>query len=161
MPHQQLSRSRQECRGLFAYADTRTRRVLPGSATDFKGALQLADEVLNVRDREARTLAMRENLELARDVSETSFQRYQTGVITVLDLLLSLRREEDTAENFLEGYLSWRSSLRSVQEQTYFDFELGVPVLERFGVQGRLPQNGVLGIQLPKVDEGPPQRKQH
>jgi outer membrane protein len=104
------------------------------------------NEVLNVRDREIRTLAMRENLELAREVSETSFQRYRAGAITVLDLLLSLRREVDTAENFLEAYLSWRSSLRSVQEQTYFDFEAGIPVLERFGVQGRLPGNGTLGF---------------
>ena len=108
------------------------------------------NEVLNVRDREVRTMAMRDNLELARDVSETSFQRYQSRAITILDLLLSLRREEDTADNFLEAYLSWRSSLRMVQEQTFFDFELGVPVLERFGVQGRLPQNGVIGIQ-PRV----------
>ncbi len=108
------------------------------------------NEVLNVRDREVRTMAMRDNLELARNVSETSFQRYQSGAITILDLLLSLRREEDTAENFLEAYLSWRSSLRSVQEQTFFDFEVGVPVLERFGVQNRLPGNGVLGIQ-PRV----------
>jgi outer membrane protein TolC len=112
------------------------------------------NEVLNVRDREVRTLAMRENLDLARDVSETSFQRYQTGAITVLDLLLSLRREEDTAENFLDAYLSWRSSLRSLQEQTYFDFELGVPVLERFGVQGRLSQNGVLGLRPKNPNEG-------
>ncbi|MFH1765930.1 MAG: hypothetical protein ABIF09_17220, partial [Gemmatimonadota bacterium] len=92
--------------------------------------------------------------ELAREVSETSFQRYQAGAITVLDLLLSLRREEDTAENFLEAYLSWRSSLRTVQEQTYFDFELGMPVLERFGVQGRLPQNGALGLLPSNPDEG-------
>ena len=104
------------------------------------------NEVLNVRDREARTLAMRENLELAREVSETSYERYQAGSISVLDLLLSLRREEDTAENFLEAYLSWRSSLRSIQEQTYFDFELGIPVLERFGVQGQMPGNGAPGL---------------
>ena len=110
------------------------------------------NEVLNVRDREIRTLAMRDNLELAREVSESSFQRYQAGAITVLDLLLSLRREEDTAENFLEAYLSWRSSLRSLQEQTYFDFEAGIPVLERFGVQGRMPGNGVLGLQPGKLN---------
>ncbi len=39
------------------------------------------NEVLNVRDRESRTLAMRENMNLARGVSETSFQRYQEGAI--------------------------------------------------------------------------------
>ncbi len=119
------------------------------------------NEVLNVRDRESRTLAMRENLELAREVSESSFQRYQAGSITVLDLLLSLRREEDTAQNFLEAYLSWRSSLRSLQEQTYFDFEAGIPVLDRFGVQDRLPGNGVLGISSVKPSEGSPKRRKN
>jgi|GEM_PF-263914 len=117
------------------------------------------NEVLNVLDRESRTLAMRENLELAREVSETSFQRYETGTITVLDLLLSLRREEDTAQNFLEAYLSWRSSLRELQEQTYFDFEAGIPVLERFGVQDRLPGDGVLGISSLKPTEGSSERR--
>lgn len=115
------------------------------------------NEVLNVQDREARTLAMRENLELARDVSETSFQRYRSGAISVLDLLLSLRREAETAENFLDAYLSWKSSLRSLEEQTYYDFERGVPVLERFGVYDRLPGNGKLGIQLPKPNEEEPE----
>jgi outer membrane protein len=119
------------------------------------------NEVLNVRDRESRTLAMRENLELAREVSESSFQRYQAGSITVLDLLLSLRREEDTAQNFLEAYLSWRSSLRTLQQQTYFDFERGIPVLDRFGVQDRLPGDGVLGISSVKPGEGLPKRRKN
>jgi outer membrane protein TolC len=102
------------------------------------------NEVLNVRDREARTMAMRDNVELAREVTETSFQRYQDGVISALDLILSLRREADTAENFLETYLGWRGSLRRLQEMTFFDFERGIPVLERFQVQDRLPSNGIL-----------------
>jgi outer membrane protein TolC len=118
------------------------------------------NEVLNVQDREARTMAMSENLELARDVSETSFQRYQVGAIGVLDLLLNLRREAETAENLLDAYLSWKSSLRSLQQQTYFDFEEGIPVLERFGVQERLPGNGGLGIQLPGLIEGSSQKNQ-
>lgn len=100
------------------------------------------NEVLNVRDRESRTMAMRDNLELARNVTETSFQRYEDGVISALDLILSLRREADTAENFLESYLGWRGSLRRLQEMTFFDFERGVPVLERFRVDERMPGNG-------------------
>ena len=34
-------------------------------------------------------------------------------------------------------YLGWRSSLQRMQRLTYYDFELGMPVLERYGV--RLP----------------------
>lgn len=104
------------------------------------------NEVLNVQDRESRTFAMEENLELARGISETSLQRYENGAMSALDLILTLRRESDTAENFLEAYLGWRGSLRRLQEMTYFDFERGIPVLERFGVQDRLPTNGGLNL---------------
>jgi outer membrane protein TolC len=104
------------------------------------------NEVLNARDRESRALAMRENLELARAVSESSFQRYQGGSITAVDLMLSLRRESDTAENFLDAYLGWREALRRLQQLTYWDFEREMPVLDRFGVEARLPTNGILTL---------------
>jgi outer membrane protein TolC len=104
------------------------------------------NEVLNVQDREDRTMAMRENLDLAGGVSETSFQRYAAGAITATDLMLSLRREADTAENFLQAYLGWRDSLRQLQQLTYWDFERQMPVLERFGVEARLSTNGVTDL---------------
>ncbi len=104
------------------------------------------NEVLNALDRENRALAMRENLDLARAVSESSFQRYQEGSITAVDLMLSLRREADTAENFLDAYLGWREALRSLQQLTYWDFEREMPVLDRFGVEARLPTNGLLTL---------------
>ena len=104
------------------------------------------NEVLNVRDRESRTLAMRENLELARDVSETSFQRYQDGALTALELILSLRREAGTAENFIGAYVSWKGSLTRLQEQTYYDFERGRPVLEWFRDEGWISENGIEGF---------------
>jgi outer membrane protein len=104
------------------------------------------NEVLNVRDRESRTISMRENLELARDVSETSFQRYEAGSLTAVDLMLSLRREADTAENFLQAYLGWRNSLRQLQQMTYWDFERQMPVLERFGVDTQLSTDGVTSL---------------
>lgn len=105
------------------------------------------NEVLNVRDREIRTMAMRENMELARGVSETSFQRYEAGAITAVDLMLTLRRGAETTGNFLGGYLGWRSALRRLWEMTYWDFERQMPVLERFGVEASLPTNG--GLNLP------------
>jgi outer membrane protein TolC len=94
------------------------------------------NEVLNVRDRENRTLSMRDNLALARQVAETGFQQYQDGAITVQDLLLSLRRESDTAENFLEAYVAWRESLTRLQSRTFYSFERGEPVMEWIAAEG-------------------------
>jgi len=103
------------------------------------------NEVLNVRDRESRTMAMQENQELAREVSRTNFQRYQDGSVTILDLILSLYREADTAENFLQAYVSWKGSLRSLQIQTYYDFGLDRPILDWFREEGWIPENGIEG----------------
>lgn len=97
------------------------------------------NEVRNVEEYQSRTLAMQENLELARAVSESSFTRYEQGAITALDLIQSLRREADTAQNFLDTYLGWRRGLLRLQELTFFDFEEGMPVLERFGVEATPP----------------------
>ena len=105
------------------------------------------NEVLNVQDRQNRTMAMQENLELARGVTEASFQRYREGSITAVDLMLSLRREADTAENFLQAYLGWRDSLRQLQQLTYWDFERQMPVLEHFGVEANMSSNGLAGLQ--------------
>jgi outer membrane protein TolC len=103
------------------------------------------NEVQNVREYQNRTLAMQQNLELARNVSEDSFRRYEAGSISALDLIQGLRRETDTANNFLDAYIGWREALLSLQQLTYFDFERGVPVLERYGVEEGLGGNGLSG----------------
>jgi len=94
------------------------------------------NEVRNVEEYETRTRAMGENLDLAREISESSLGRYAAGEISVLDLLQSLRRETDTAENFLDTYLGWRRGILNLQELTYHDYETDTPILERFGMEG-------------------------
>lgn len=91
-------------------------------------------EVRNVSEYQTRALAMRENLELARDLSAESLELYAQGDIAVVDLLQTLRRETDTADNLLDAYLGWRQAIMRLQEMTFYDFERGVPVLERFGI---------------------------
>lgn len=94
------------------------------------------NEVQNVRELQIRTLAMQGNLELARQVSESAFPRYEAGSISALDLLLTLRREMDTAQNFLDAYVGWREALVRLQSLTFFDFGSGVPVFQRFRING-------------------------
>jgi outer membrane protein len=103
------------------------------------------NEVLNVRDQESRTLAMRENMDRARGVTETSFQRYRDGAISASDLILTLRREADTDGAFLDAYLGWRSALRRIVQLTYYDFERGMPVLDWFRQEGWVVRNGFGG----------------
>lgn len=92
------------------------------------------NEVRNVAEYEDRAFNMEDNLELSRQISRTSLQQYEDGSISALDLLQSIRREVDTAENFLDAYLGWRQALQRVQQMTYYDWERGTPLLDRFGI---------------------------
>ncbi len=94
----------------------------------------VANEVRNVEEFESRALAMQDNRTLAHQAALNAIGQYENGLITASDLLQSLERELDTAENFLDVYLDWRQALLRLQELTYYDFESGQPVLERFGI---------------------------
>jgi outer membrane protein TolC len=108
---------------------------------------RIRNEVLNVREYQDRTLAMLENLELARAVSSSGFRRYENGTIGAFELIQSLRREADTANNFLDAYIGWREALLRLQRLTYYDFESGMSILEHFGLAEGLTANGVVAPQ--------------
>jgi outer membrane protein TolC len=97
-------------------------------------ASNVRNEVRNIAEFESRALAMQENLQLATELSRSSLALYRSGSASMLDVIQSFRREADTARNLLDAYLGWRRALLRMQELTYYDFERGVPVLERYGV---------------------------
>ena len=94
------------------------------------------NQVRNAEEFEDRALAMEQNLLLATELSASSLELYREGSIAALDLLQSFRRQVDTANNFLDAYLGWRRSLLRIQQLTFYDFERGMPLLQRFGVMG-------------------------
>jgi outer membrane protein TolC len=77
---------------------------------------------------------MEQNVELAAGLSQSSLELYRNGSATILDVLQSFRRESDTADNLLDAYLGWRRALLRLQRMTFYDFERGAPVLDRYGV---------------------------
>lgn len=98
------------------------------------------NEVLNVAEFQNRALSMEQTLLLASQLSESTLALYVGGTASMFDLLQTFRTEAQTADNLLDAYLGWRSSLLRIQRMTYYDFEFGVPVLERYGVT--LPSRG-------------------
>lgn len=92
------------------------------------------NEVRNVGEYENRAFNMQANLELSQEITQTSMTRYGEGAISALDLLTGLRRELDTANNFLDAYLGWRRALQRMRQMTYYDFEYGMRVMNRFGI---------------------------
>jgi outer membrane protein len=102
--------------------------------TEAEIVTELTNSVREIEELQERVVSMQDNLSLAQGVSRQSLESYRQGTITALDLLSSLRRESDTARNFLEAYTGWRESVQELQEQTYYDFERNMPVLQRFGI---------------------------
>ena len=94
----------------------------------------VTNEIRNLEELQGRVMAMQQNLTLASDISRQSLERYREGAISALDLLQSLRRQSDTAENYLEAYTNWRRVIQELQQMTYWDFETNQPVLQRFGI---------------------------
>ncbi|MBT8402937.1 MAG: TolC family protein [Gemmatimonadetes bacterium] len=94
----------------------------------------IENEVRNVDEFQSRALTMQETLTLASSISQQSLERYEAGELSVLDLLQSVRREFDTANTSLETYLGWRRALLRLQELTFYDFERGMPLLDRYGI---------------------------
>lgn len=100
----------------------------------------ITNAVENLEAYRQRTSDMTENLEVAAQLAETSLSRYAEGNLTTLELLRSLDRRVETAANLLDTYLGYRRALLDLQELTYYDFEHGVPVLERFRTADLPPQ---------------------
>jgi len=92
------------------------------------------NEIQDVLELQDRAVSMEANLLLAEDISEQSLARFQNGSMTALDLLQTLQRELETGENLLEAYVGWRESIQRLAELTYYDFELDVPVMQRYGI---------------------------
>jgi outer membrane protein TolC len=109
-----------------------TRLRMEQTTTDIESSVN--NEVRNVEEFESRALNMQDNRVLAHDSSVAALDRYENGMITASEMLQSLEREVDTSRNALSAYLGWRRALLRIQEQTYYDFESDLPVLQRFGI---------------------------
>ncbi len=94
----------------------------------------IENAVRNLQEYQARALSMRKNLERAQQISQSSLSLYGEGSITVLDLLQTFRRQEDTDRNFLRAYLGYQEALRSLQDYTHYDFERAQPLFDRFDI---------------------------
>ena len=95
---------------------------------------EIRQAVQNVTEYQQRTVSMQENLNVAKEISRQSLDRYRDGSITALDLLQSFNRQEETAENFLDAYLGYRQALLNLQNYTYFDFENDIPLFMRYQI---------------------------
>ena len=84
-----------------------------------------------------RTLTMLDTLRLAHELTETTVSGYRAGEVGLSDLLQALSREDTTATNLLNAYSGYQRALRRLKQVTFFDFEAGLPIVERFKITPR------------------------
>ena len=77
---------------------------------------------------------MLETLRLAHELTETTVARYRAGEVGLSDLMQALSREATTGNNLLNAYQGYQRTLRRLKETTFFDFEAGLPIVERFNI---------------------------
>lgn len=90
--------------------------------------------VASLDDFGRRTLTMLETLSLAHELTEAAVSRYRAGEVGLSDLMQALSRESTTAGNLLNAYQGYQRTLRRLKEVTFFDFEAGKPIVERFNI---------------------------
>jgi outer membrane protein len=90
--------------------------------------------VNSLNDFGQRTLTMLDTLRLAHELTETTVSRYRAGDVGLSDLLQALSREETTATNLLNAFMGYQRTLRRLKQVTFFDFEAGLPIVERFSL---------------------------
>jgi outer membrane protein TolC len=90
--------------------------------------------VTSLDDFGRRTKTMVDTLALAHDLTETTVSRYRQGGVGLSDLMQALSRESQTASNLLNTYRGYHNTLRRLKEVTFFDFEAGQPLVDRFKI---------------------------
>jgi outer membrane protein TolC len=97
---------------------------------------EIESEVMNgvetLNEFQRRALTMKENLDVATELTVMSFEQYRENRITMQDLIQVISRQRDTENNFIDAYLGYRRALLSLMVDTFYDFEKQIPLLDRF-----------------------------
>lgn len=90
--------------------------------------------VTTLQDYSQRLTTMQQTLTLARQLTASSLTRYRSGDIGLVEMLQAVTRESTTSTNYLNAFMGYTRTLRRLKEVTFHDFEMGVSVVERFGL---------------------------
>ena len=88
--------------------------------------------VENVQEYQQRALSMKNNFEMAEEMTAVSLDQYGRKLISLQDMLQVLNRQRETESNFLEAYLGFRKSLLTLMIDTYYDYENHIKLLDKY-----------------------------
>jgi outer membrane protein TolC len=110
----------------------RSQLSMEEALTDIETSVR--SQVRSLDEYRQRLVNMEQNLALAGQTTASTLERYRTGDVTLVDLLQTINREVDTAENFLNAYMGYQRTLLRLNELTFYDFERDMPLVERFRI---------------------------
>ena len=95
---------------------------------------EITNAVENLEEFQQRTINMKRNMEMAKEITLKSINQYRDGKISLQDLLQTINRQKETEINFLNVYIDYRRSLLNLMIDTYYDFENDVKLFDQFRV---------------------------
>lgn len=95
----------------------------------------IINAVANLEDYQQRAVNMKESVETIQAITDFGMEQYRDGTISLQDVLQMITRQRDTEMNFLDAYLGYRRSLQHLMVETYYDYENGISLLDKFRQQ--------------------------
>ncbi|MBN1293674.1 MAG: TolC family protein [Candidatus Latescibacteria bacterium] len=96
---------------------------------------EIINTVENVLEFQQRTINMMENKKIVQNITDMSIEQYTYGAISLQDLLQIVTRQRETEVNFLEAYQGYRRSLHDLMMKTYYDYEHGISLIDKYRPQ--------------------------
>lgn len=95
---------------------------------------EITNAVANLEEYQRRALSMKENMDMAMELSGLSIKQFVENKISVLDILQIIDRQKETELNFLDAYLGYRKSLLRLMVKTHYDYEKNISLVDQFRV---------------------------
>jgi outer membrane protein len=93
-------------------------------------AMDIANAISNLEEYQRRAIAMRDNVEVSRNLTQLSIEQYRMNNISITNLLTIVNSTRDSEINFVDTYLNWRESILNLKMNTYYDYELDKSLLD-------------------------------
>ncbi|MBT4484284.1 MAG: TolC family protein [Candidatus Latescibacteria bacterium] len=92
----------------------------------------IVNTITNLKDYQQRALNLKESVTMAQEICDMSIQQYKENRISLQGVLQVINRQRNTGINFLDAYLGYRRSLQQLKSLTYYDYETGESLLDRY-----------------------------
>ena len=79
-----------------------------------------------------RLINLTQSIELSNKLTTDTIEKYKTSEIALESLLQIITRTRDTQAKFLDVYIDYKRSMLELMEDTYYDFDNNISLLEKF-----------------------------